>query len=208
MDWKERGDFHLARKEADLAIEAYTKALQKAEKQKNLAEIIDNLKNLGRGFLAKGQLVTAAKIFNGSLALCQRHPDEKASQSILSFMAEVERIFLEKECEVRAVPQPQVYLKQRQQLQALRQAVRIKIEQNCPSQQILREFSQDISAFLEGMLQQMYPMLGKPPCEFTFIGLGSLGRKEMSPYSDLEFALLVRDSSTEIFSISVKWLSG
>ena len=77
MNWKEQGDFHLARNEADLAIEGYTKSLEKAEKQKNPAEIIDNLKNLGRAFLIKGQLVTAAKIFNGAFALCKKPPMKK-----------------------------------------------------------------------------------------------------------------------------------
>ena len=122
MDWKKRGDFHLARNEADLAIDSYTKALQEAEKQKNSAQIIDNLKNLGRAYLAKGQLVVAAKIFNGTLALCQKDSDEKAMQNIVSFMAEVERTFLQKECKAIAVPQTQVYLEQRQQLKALRES--------------------------------------------------------------------------------------
>ena len=45
------------------------------------------------------------------------------------------------------------------------------------------------------MLSEIYPALGKPSFNFAVIALGSLARNEMSPYSDLEFAILVDNTS-------------
>ena len=51
--------------------------------------------------------------------------------------------------------------------------------------------------------------MGEPPCAYAFIGLGSLARNEMSPYSDLEFALLIQENSLEnltYFRNLIRWL--
>jgi tetratricopeptide (TPR) repeat protein len=193
MGWKERGDYHLDRKEIHLAIGSYTRALQDAERGGNFSEVIDSLKNIGRAFLAKAEPMQAAKTFNCAMALCEKHDPQNAKsiQAIFSLMAEAEKAFLDKECGVKSAPQPQTYVKQREQLQALRQDIHEKIKQGCSAREILAEFSKNIRAFFESMLEDLYLILGKPPCESAWMSLGSLGRNEMSPFSDLEFALLV-----------------
>ena len=216
MSEKEVGDFHLFRKEFDLAIESYTQALQKAENQDDKVKIADALKDLSQAFLGKGQWALAAKILNGAFALYnkQNPSDEKADKKVvLSYMLELERDFLEKACELKRPSLSQLeattYIQNRNKLQELRQNLRSKIEQEKPTQEVLAEFSQQIGAFLEHILKRVYPLIGIPPCEFAMLGLGSLSRKEMSPYSDLEFALLVKESSKEnlaYFRKMVKWL--
>ena len=52
-------------------------------------------------------------------------------------------------------------------------------------------------------------LIGTPPCQYAFLGLGSLARQEMSPYSDLEYVLLIEKSTPEILSYFkklVRWL--
>ncbi|MCE5317557.1 MAG: hypothetical protein LLG04_09405 [Parachlamydia sp.] len=45
------GEYHLNRKELDLVVDAFTKALQEAEAQCSPEQIVDNLKDLVRAFL-------------------------------------------------------------------------------------------------------------------------------------------------------------
>ncbi|MCE5316596.1 MAG: DUF294 nucleotidyltransferase-like domain-containing protein [Parachlamydia sp.] len=74
---------------------------------------------------------------------------------------------------------------------------------------ILLDFSEAISQFLKKIIKSGFEVLGNPPCEFALIGLGSLARREMSPYSDFEFALLIKKHSSqehEFFRKMVQWL--
>ena len=35
--------------------------------------------------------------------------------------------------------------------------------------------------------------MGKPPCEYSIVGMGSLARKEITPYSDFEHIIFLHD---------------
>ena len=52
-NWQERGNYHLERKELDLAIDAFTKALEEAEEKKDLKALAQALRELGRVFMEK-----------------------------------------------------------------------------------------------------------------------------------------------------------
>jgi len=69
--WKQRGYFHLNRREFDPALEAFTKALQEAESQQDKKLMAASLSDLGFLYLEKQQWAFAAKIVNGALALIQ-----------------------------------------------------------------------------------------------------------------------------------------
>ena len=75
MTWKNRGDYHLGRKEIDLAIDAYTKALQQAEESSQPLGIAESLKSLGRCFMEREQWHFAAKMLNGAISLYQKAHD-------------------------------------------------------------------------------------------------------------------------------------
>lgn len=65
--------------------------------------------------------------------------------------------------------------------------------------QIIRELcetnAEKIKHLVRTMVADCQAVLGTSPCEYAIIGLGSLARKEITPYSDLEFAILVEDES-------------
>ena len=53
----------------------------------------------------------------------------------------------------------------------------------------------DMKCFLVDILFHCSQIAGPAPCNFSIIGLGSTSRKEVTPYSDLEFSILVDDNS-------------
>ena len=57
---------------------------------------------------------------------------------------------------------------------------------------------QDMYVRLVSMLaRECESMLGKPPCNYSIIALGSVARMEATPFSDLEFAILYSDPGIE-----------
>ena len=57
---------------------------------------------------------------------------------------------------------------------------------------------QDMYVKLVSMLaRECESRLGKPPCNYAIIALGSVARMEATPFSDLEFAILYSDPGIE-----------
>ena len=116
-----------SRKEFDLAIEAYTKALHDAEENNNYSLIAEILRDIGRVFLAKEQWTMAAKILNGALGLSHsiETPDKKVQEEILLCLAELEKQFLEKVCRIKtAVVDFEIYHERRAQFKTMRELIK------------------------------------------------------------------------------------
>ncbi|MGZ6330307.1 MAG: DUF294 nucleotidyltransferase-like domain-containing protein, partial [Parachlamydiaceae bacterium] len=93
----------------------------------------------------------------------------------------------------------------RQQLQAFRQKINEEyqtianqlfgLEKANSLRIIYSHVSQGIKIFVahlsEDVIKQLRTWGHSLPCEYAIIGLGSLAREEMTPYSDFEFAILV-----------------
>ena len=60
---------------------------------------------------------------------------------------------------------------------------------------LFRKISEDMIHFIQMLIEECTLVLGNAPCRFAIIGLGSLARYEMTPYSDLEFAILLEDGA-------------
>jgi len=51
-------------------------------------------------------------------------------------------------------------------------------------------------------------VLGKPPCEYAIVGMGSLARQEITPYSDFEHIILLDDKNYNITQLEYfRWYS-
>ncbi|MBS0621963.1 MAG: protein kinase [Verrucomicrobia bacterium] len=57
------------------------------------------------------------------------------------------------------------------------------------------QYTEQVIGSLETALDFFLPFLGEAPSKWELLGLGSLGRKQLLPYSDLDIALLIEDES-------------
>ncbi|MBS4170818.1 tetratricopeptide repeat protein [Neochlamydia sp. AcF95] len=91
----------------------------------------------------------------------------------------------------------------REELKKLREGIKEKIEDlgSDPSSEEVRMLYKEISLgmkdFFKTLVNQAIDALGPAPCEYAMIGFGSLAREEMTPYSDLEFGILIQEDSKD-----------
>ena len=71
------------------------------------------------------------------------------------------------------------------------------IEQQEKVRELLEMISSRIKQLLSGIIQDCLEILGKAPCSYEVIVLGSLARGEMTPFSDLEWAILTSSEPNE-----------
>jgi HEAT repeat protein len=62
------------------------------------------------------------------------------------------------------------------------------------SKALFADIAGGVAAFLGGLYVESGYELGPAPCRYTVVGLGSMALQQMTPYSDLEFAILMEDS--------------
>lgn len=61
--------------------------------------------------------------------------------------------------------------------------------------ELFQDIAQKMKEFLAELYKESEQEIGKPPCEYTVIGLGSMALQQMTPYSDLEFAILTKNDN-------------
>jgi len=51
-------------------------------------------------------------------------------------------------------------------------------------------------------------IMGKPPCQYSIVGMGSLAQEEITPYSDFEYIILLCDDKNyKSYLEYFKWFS-
>ncbi|MBS4165352.1 hypothetical protein NEOC65_000409 [Neochlamydia sp. AcF65] len=187
---------------ADRLEENYTHALKLAIQKEDPIQIRLCIEKLGDIYLIKGTqqtLLQAAGLYN--YALHNASLDEQAS--IKEMLSKV-RILLIKACRGEAVDIPTTkkqFENNRRELKKFREEIEEKIQAfgSDPSPEEVRELyseiAQWIKTFFKHLVDQAQEVLGPSPCEYAMIGFGSLAREEMTPYSDLEFGILIQEDT-------------
>jgi tetratricopeptide (TPR) repeat protein/predicted nucleotidyltransferase len=185
------------------AEKAYTQALKLAVKNEDLLLESFCIKRLGDIYVIKETqetLLQAAGLYN--YALLQSSADKQ--EDIKEKLLEVENMLV-KLCEGKPLS-PKVMREQfkgnRQWLNAFRNQIEEQVQcllENPSPQEVktlYHDISEGVKVFFKILVKQSVDTLGAKPCDYAMIAFGSLAREEVTPYSDLEFGILIEEDTS------------
>lgn len=83
----------------------------------------------------------------------------------------------------------------KENLSEARQEVLPKLEAGESALVTLASYNASVDAMVREMAQEVIDKIGPPPCEMALMALGSFGRKELNPYSDLDYGILLEKTT-------------
>lgn len=186
----------------DLAGAAYFE-FEKAYESGELLPQIFWLERLGKLHIDRREYLKAAHCLNGALSIIFSHPsDFEGRRELLlrlftSQLERVEGLFLEDRFQRKSPADHRGYLMgYRERLDSIRSQFAEQIERGVLINEAQEFISQNYQSLLVALIQESMSLIGqKVPSGFAVMGLGSMARMEMSPYSDLEFAFLIKNPS-------------
>nr|WP_166158107.1 tetratricopeptide repeat protein [Neochlamydia sp. AcF84]NGY95900.1 hypothetical protein [Neochlamydia sp. AcF84] len=188
----------------DRLEEDYTQVLKVAVQKEDSTQTRFCIEKLGDIHLIKGTmqvLLQAAGLYNYAL-----HNASLDEQAIIKEKLSKVEILLSKACKGEDVNVPKTkkqFENNRKGLKKFRDEIEEKIQtlSSDPSpaevQELFGEIAQQIKILFRNLAIQVFDTLGPTPCEYAMIGFGSLAREEMTPYSDLEFGILMQEDTGE-----------
>ena len=192
------------------ALHGFEQLLARAvEKNAYLMQVLA-LQGAAEVQLQQGYYLIAARLFTSALSLYQqirplvnfaKYEGLKAKTNadeeiLLSSIALVEQTFLEQRLKldksIRISNMVEDYQGYRKTLAVMRAKVAKNLEDKAyPAKTIVKDITNTSKALLAKMIKAAMQILGKPPCTYAILGLGSMAREEMSFYSDWEFGILI-----------------
>jgi len=62
---------------------------------------------------------------------------------------------------------------------------------------VSKAITEDNKKYIQNLISEETKKLGKPPCDFTVVTLGSMARKESGPVTDLEIGFIIKEKNVE-----------
>ena len=78
-----------------------------------------------------------------------------------------------------------------------KQGSEAEVEYIVGSKKLFKEIATEVKSVLGNFYQEGEAALGPAPCKYAIMGLGSIALQQTTPYSDLEFAILMEDIEDE-----------
>ncbi|MBS4171547.1 tetratricopeptide repeat protein [Neochlamydia sp. AcF95] len=184
--------------------EHYTHTLKFAIQEEDPLQIRACIEKLGDIHLIKGTpqtLLQAAGLYNYAL----HNASLGEQESIKEKLSKVE-ILLSKACKRKPLDisiTKKQFENNREGLKNFRDKIEEKIQTlgsnplSGEVQELYGEIAQWMKAFFKTLADQAQEVLGPEPCTYAMIGFGSLAREEITPYSDLEFGILIQEDTSE-----------
>ncbi|MBA8667685.1 tetratricopeptide repeat protein [Holosporaceae bacterium 'Namur'] len=184
------------------AINYFLEALNLFEEHNNLAGICYTLVRLGDIHLLQGDYALSTGFYNSARVFAEQNLSLKSIFSKRIFkdrQFSVEANFLRNIVgEIENVPNISlsIYKKKLNNLRAA--AANLIKNESKEAKDILKLITQDIKNVFNELITECIKLIGKPPCEYSIIGLGSMSREEMVPFSDIEFGIIIEKSTQQV----------
>ena len=173
------------------------KAFLKAYEEKNSGQQIFCLISIANEFIQKEQFSLALKILNCALALVEIQGNYLFKKYLIAKVENLIIKFLRIQGIKQSICKPYV-LDFRFRLKQAREKSRTQLGGKIiPVGQILQNLTQEFKNIFVALIKECQVLIGRPPVNWACVGMGSMARGEMCPYSDLEFAFIVEIDQQE-----------
>ncbi|XP_078594069.1 uncharacterized protein LOC144871928 [Branchiostoma floridae x Branchiostoma japonicum] len=216
------GDGELTDGNLDLAEQKIVSALKLIhdKKEPDRRREADCLCRLGDVYLQTGKrtkegrkFTQAAALYNAALARLARTDENR--HKVMKRLQDVERSFLCYTANVDSEPSStESHQKRLEDIRALAKSqleaidllynpyqydeddpkmLPVEVERAEAVKALCKFIAKDRQMFIQALINECIGTIGPPPCKYAFIGLGSQATEVVTPYSDLEFAILIEE---------------
>ncbi|CAH1252190.1 Hypp9230 [Branchiostoma lanceolatum] len=218
------GDRALADGKLDAAEENFVSALRQIHdpNKPDRCKEAECLCRLGDVYVQRGKrtkegrkFTQAAALYNAAMART-----DKNKHSMTNRLQEIEQWFLHYTANVQTKPVPsdsvirhkkrleETRMRAKSQLDVIDQQhnpyqydeddpvmITVEAERAEAVKALFKNIAKDRQVFIEDLVNGCIAILGPPPCKYAFIGMGSQATELVTPYSDLEFAILIEEGN-------------